>query len=137
MKNDGPGIEKPFLLLDIDTWREEDPSRRNNFLLGLHAEKLSPYGFQVEKELKMAIVNDKNMKFGPISALFNSFKYYLSAVPSNSLQLVTPNEIVGLYCYAWITHGTACRHFCLLCPSVRIFLERSSVKLPLRVIQYY
>ena len=47
----------------------------------------------------MAIVNNKNMKFGPISGLLNSVNYYLSAVPSNSLQLVTPNEIVGLYCH--------------------------------------
>ena len=30
-------------------WREEDPRRRNNFTLGLHAENVGPCGAQVMK----------------------------------------------------------------------------------------
>ena len=43
------------------TWREEDPRRRNNFTLGLHAEilvRVVPKYRRFERELKMA--GDKN-----------------------------------------------------------------------------
>ena len=78
---------------------QEDPRRWNNFTLGLHAEilvRMVPKYRMFEKELKMA--SDKNKH--KIWALL----LYLMALTSfqqnyhNNRLLVTPNEMVGLYC---------------------------------------
>ena len=64
MKNDETGIGKPFLLLDIDTWKEEDPSTRKileagkTFVWLYMRGKLGPSGYQGEKELKMAAIKN-------------------------------------------------------------------------------
>ena len=42
-------------------WREEDPRRRNNFTLGLHAGNVGPCGAQVKKS-RERIKNDERQK---------------------------------------------------------------------------
>ena len=63
------------------SYYQEDPRRRNNFTLGLHAEisarELSKWR-RLEKELKMADNKNPKCNLGP-SALFTGVNHYLSA----------------------------------------------------------
>ena len=56
-------------LKGLFTWREEDPSRRNNFTLGLHAEivvLVVPKKRMFETELRMAGDKNKNAIWAPL-----------------------------------------------------------------------
>ena len=68
LKNDETGVGGPFLFLDnIDTWREGDPSTRKILEGGtifrlVYMGKFGPYCYpRVEKELKMAAINNKKI----------------------------------------------------------------------------
>ena len=82
------------------TWRKVDPRRWINFTLGLHAtilvRVLAKYRM-FEKELKMAGDKNKHTIWAlllSLLALTTSFQYNYH----NNQLVVTPNEVVGLYC---------------------------------------
>ena len=68
-------------------WREEDPRRRNNFTLGLHAEIsvcMVPKKRRFETELKMASDKNKNGIWPPLLSLLPiSNGLYKGSTPSN------------------------------------------------------
>ena len=82
------------------TWRKEHPRRWINFTLGLRAtilvRVLAKYRM-FEKELKMAGDKNKHTIWAlllSLLALTTSFQYNYH----NNQLVVTPNEVVGLYC---------------------------------------
>ena len=59
-------------LKGLFAWREEDPRRRNNFTLGLHAEisvRVVPKKRRFSTELKMARDKNKNAIWAPLLSL--------------------------------------------------------------------
>ena len=67
-------------------------------MLGLHAEilvRVEPKYRMFEKELKMA--GDKNIQYGPFHSLLALTTSFQQIYHNNQL-VVTPNEMVSLYC---------------------------------------
>ena len=82
------------------TWRKVDPRRWINFTLGLHAtilvRVLAKYRM-FEKELKMARDKNKHTIWALLLSLLVLTTSFQHNYHNNQL-VVTPNEVVGLYC---------------------------------------
>ena len=79
---------------------QEDPRRRINFTLGLHAEILNrvvPKYRMFEKELEMAGDKNKHTIWALLLSLLALTASFQQNYHNNQL-VVTPNEMVGLYC---------------------------------------
>ena len=81
--------------------REEDPRRRINFTLGLHAEILVRvvHTYRMfEKEFKMAGDKDKHTIWALLLSLLALTTTFQQNYHNYNQLVVTPNEMVGLYC---------------------------------------
>ena len=80
----------------------EDPRRRNNFTLRLHAEisvRVVPERRRFEKELKMTGDKNKNAIWALLLSLLAIITTFQQNYHNDQLScMVTPNEMVGLYC---------------------------------------
>ena len=77
------------------TWSKEDPRRWNHFRLGLHAEisvRVVLKYRRFEKDFKMAGDKNRNAIWARLLSLMALITTY------NNQLVVTPNEMVGLYC---------------------------------------
>ena len=89
-----------FLLLGALHMEEEDPRRRINFTLGLHAEilvRVVPKCRMFEKELRMAGDKNKHTIWALLLSLLALTTSFQQNYHNNQL-VVTPNDMVGLYC---------------------------------------
>ena len=78
----------------------EDPRRRNNFTLGLHAQisvRVVPKKRRFEKELKMTGDKNKNCNLVLLLSLLALITTFQQNYHNYQL-VVRPNEVVGLYC---------------------------------------
>ena len=80
---------------------QEDPRRRINFTLGLHAEILVRvvHTYRMfEKEFKMAGDKDKHTIWALLLSLLALTTTFQQNYYNYNQLVVTPNEMVGLYC---------------------------------------
>ena len=80
------------------SWKEEDPRRRKNFTLGLHAE-ISVHVVPKKKRFEEEPQNQK-CNSGP-SALFTRLVLITTFQQNyhNNQLVVTPNKTISLYCH--------------------------------------
>ena len=82
------------------SWYQEDPRRRINFTLGLHAEILVRVVHKYrmfEKELRMTGDKNKHKIWALLLSLLALTTTFQQNYHKNQL-VATPNEMVGLYC---------------------------------------
>ena len=80
----------------------EDPRRRINCTLGLHAEilvRVVPKHRIFEKELKMAGDKNKHTIWAVLLSLLSLTTSFQQNFQNNQLVVLAPNEMVGLYCH--------------------------------------
>ena len=78
----------------------EDAKRRNNLTLGLHAEisvRVVLKQRRLKKELKMAADKNKNVIWALLLCLLACITSFQQNYHNNQL-VVTPTEVVGLFC---------------------------------------
>jgi len=101
----------------------EDPTRRNNFTLGLQAEIsvcVVPKKRRFEKELKMTSDKNKNAIWALLLSLLAIITTFQQNYHNDQLScMVTLNEMVGLYC------SEPAVIFVWFVPSTRIFLAKA------------
>lgn len=118
----------PSTFWGLFTWREEDPSPRRRAeqrSVAFTSRSFGPWSAKAERELKKAGEKNKNAIWAVWLSLLTLITTFRQNYNNNQL-VVTPNEMVGLYCraYALIAWLPPSPVFFWFVPITRIFLER-------------